>query len=198
MVCAAGSMDGVQGPPGRPPAPPGLSWTDADALTRKLATIESLGGSLDPRRKPTRLEVTEAELNSYLNLSLASQIPPGVADLRVRLHADEVEARAVVDIDRVRGQVEPAGSWGPFAFFGGSVPVELRARLTSEGGFGSVRIERASIGSMPVPVAVLEQLVASATKTAANPGGFALLTPFRLPYSLRRVRIQPGRVWLDF
>ena len=51
---------------------------------------------------------------------------------------------------------------------------------------------------MRVPISVLEQLVLSATKNDANPEGFDIHAPFRLPYSVNRLRLEPGRALLDF
>ena len=51
---------------------------------------------------------------------------------------------------------------------------------------------------MRVPTSVLGQLVLSATKSEANPEGVDITAPFRLPYSVNRLRLQPGRALLDF
>jgi hypothetical protein len=49
-----------------------------------------------------------------------------------------------------------------------------------------------------VPISLLHQIVSSTTKTEDLPDGFDIRAPFRLPYSLRQVRIEPGRAYLDF
>lgn len=180
-------------PAARPaPARPGLSWEDADALARKIAEMERRfhGGKAAPA--PT-VQVTEAELNSYLNLSV--QMPPGVSAVDVRLEEANVAAKGLVDLDRVQGR--PWGR-GPLSLLTGVVAVELKARLGSQDGLGTLDIQEARLGALPIPVSLLEQLVASFTRTPEQPQGFDIRTPFRLPYAMRRVRLQPGRALLDF
>ena len=181
------------------PAPPraGLTWAEADSLTRKLDTIDRRSRQRPPAR-PESVLVTQGELNSYLNLSLGYQMPPGVTDLEVTLETERIHTRAQVDLERVRAQVPSGTGWGALSFLGGSVPVELRARLVSRDGFGTVQVEDVRLATLPMPVTVLEQIVTSATRSASNPNGFDILAPFRLPYAVKRVRIEPGRAFLDF
>jgi hypothetical protein len=40
--------------------------------------------------------------------------------------------------------------------------------------------------------------VARSTRKPDNPEGVDISAPFRLPYSVRRVRLEPGRAFLDF
>jgi hypothetical protein len=176
-------------------APPGLSWEEADALGRKLL-------ALDERRKARRdaaretVTVSEGEINSYLNLK--ARVPDGISRLVVHIESERVAATAVVDVDRLQGKPASA-SWSPFALASGPVQVALKGRLVSrEEGFAAVELEEARLGALPVPAAVVAQLVAAATKGPANPEGIDIFSAFRLPYSMRRVRLVPGRALLDF
>ena len=49
---------------------------------------------------------------------------------------------------------------------------------------------------MPLPF--IERIVTSSTRNAQNPEGFDINAPFRFPYTLRRVRLEPGRALLEF
>jgi len=186
------------------PARAGLSWAEADSLARKLESIDRRSRQAPDRRgrqapgRPESVLVTQGELNSYLNLSLGPQMPPGVTDLEVTLESERIHTRAQVDLERVRAQVPSGTGWGALSFLGGSVPVELRARLIARDGFGTVQVDDVRLATLPLPVTVLEQIVTSATRSAANPNGFDILAPFRLPYAVKRVRIEPGRAFLDF
>jgi hypothetical protein len=183
----------------RPAAPPrpGLSWSEADSLSRKLESIDRR--SRQPAQaRPQSVLVTQGELNSYLNLSLGPQMPAGITDLEVMLESERIHARAQLDLEKVRAQVPSGVGWGALSFLGGTVPIELRARLVARDGFGTVQVEDLRLATLPVPVAVLEQIVTSATRTSSNPSGFDILAPFRLPYAVKRVRIEPGRGFLDF
>jgi hypothetical protein len=199
LVAALTLLLAAQAADPRPVPRAGLSWAEADSLTRKLASIEkrTTARSAPPARAETVL-VTEGELNSYLNLSFASQMPPGLSDVHVRLEHERIHARGQVDLERVRAEAGSRLQWKPLALLGGSVPVELSGRLMSGDGFGSVEVEQVRLASLPVPVSVLGQLVSSSTRTASDPDGFDILAPFRLPHSLRRVRLELGRAYLEF
>ncbi len=179
------------------PAPPraGLSWAESDSLVRKLQAIEA--HRRVKTRGPQTFLVTEGELNSYLNLELAPRMPKGVTDLAVRFDSERVLATGSVDLELVRGRAETS-RFSPLALLSGSVPVQIQGRLTNLGGFGAIEWEDVRISSLPLPVTVLGQIVASFTRDPENPEGFDIQAPFRLPYSCRRVRLEPGRVFLDF
>jgi hypothetical protein len=172
----------------------GLSPADAASLVGKLEAIERRvpDGKLDGP-----VVVTERELNSYLNLATPPKLPPGLSDVEFRLERDRVEARGLVDLDRLKDK-SASGSWNPLALFGGWVEVQVKGRIPNDNGLGTVEVEEVRLGSLSLPVSVLEQLLAAATRTAENPAGFDLRAPFPLPYSVKRLRLQPGRLLLEF
>jgi hypothetical protein len=194
---------GTDAPPPRPsvatrPAPrrPGLSWAEADSLSRKLAVIEENHKQAKPHRRQT-VQVTQGELNSYLNLSYASELPRGLTDVDIRFGYERIDAKGYVDIEQMKGTVA-APSWGPLALLGGQVPIELSGKLVNQDGFGTVELDSAYVASIRVPISVVEQMVASSTRSEKNPEGFDIHAPFRLPYSVNRVRIEPGKAHLEF
>jgi hypothetical protein len=186
--------------PSKPrPAPPraDLSWAEADELGAKL-------DALDKRQKDGRtaraetVQITQGEANSYVNLE--AHIPDGVTDVTLTFDRDRVTATATVDLDRIPGKASAAtSSWNPLSLVSGRVPVVLSGKLVSEGdGFASFQVEEVRLGSFPLPASVLAQLVASATRGRDNPQGVDILSPFRLPYTMKRVRLQPARALLEF
>jgi hypothetical protein len=177
------------------PSRPGLSWAEADALTRKLADIEARARR--PPRKAETVQVSQGEVNSYLNLAYASQMPPGLTDVDVEFGPQRLTTRGLLDLDHYRGKVEiPA--WSPLSFLSGRVPVELSGKFVNQDGFGSVEWESAYIASIRVPISMLEQIVSSSTRNDRRPEGIDIHAPFRLPYSVRSVRLEPGRAFLQF
>lgn len=190
LQAAAPRGDGV-----RPAAPPGLSWEDSDVLAQTVARIERRRRAGKPAsRQP--VVVTEKQLNSYVNLGLAAKIPPALSRLEVRLERDRLGAQGLLDLDRVKSKM-PQGA-GLLAFLGGTVPVELRGRFSSDEGRGRVEIEEALVSGISLPPSVLAQIVAQSTRSAKRPEGFDLLAPFPLPYGARRLRLEPGRAVVEF
>lgn len=186
--------------PSKPrPAPPraDLSWADADALAAKLDALDRRQKNGHTARAET-VQITQSEANSYVNLE--AHIPDGVTDVTLSFDRDRVTATATVDLDRIPGKPGAAtSSWSPFSLVSGRVPVSLSGKLVSEGdGFASFQVEEVRLGSFPLPASVLAQLVASATRGRDNPQGVDILSPFRLPYTLKRVRLQPARALLEF
>jgi hypothetical protein len=178
-------------------APPraGLSWAESESLGRKLAAIEQR--QKQRSRKKETVVVTEGELNSYLNLTYAPELPRGVSDVDARLDYERVRVTGVVDLDEVQGKVQAPSPWSPLNFLRGRVPVELAGRLVNQDGFGTFEVESARISSIPIPISMVEQMVTSSTKSAKNPEGVDIHAPFRLPYSVERVRLEPGKAYLE-
>jgi hypothetical protein len=184
----------------RPVPRPGLSWAEAEALDRKLTAIEKQRVVAPRKSRPETVTVTESELNSYLNLTMAEKLPKEVKNLEVHLLEHErLQANGLVDLDKVKAKVAAtSSSWNPLLLMGGFVPVQLRGRLVNRDGFGSIIWEDVQVNTWSLPISLLEQMVASATKKPDNPEGVDISAPFRLPYSVRRVRLEPGRAFLEF
>jgi hypothetical protein len=193
------AVHAVAPPDAMPTAPRSgpLSWDLANSFVRKIEGIEKR--RIEKSRKPETVLLTQGEVNSYLNLTYAEKLPKGLRDVEVQLDRDRILAKGLVNIDQVKGKVgEGGGGWGPLSFLSGDVPVEIMGKVMAKDGFGQVTWESVYLASMRVPISVLEQLVLSATKSEVNPEGFDIRAPFRLPYSINRLRLEPGRALLDF
>ena len=186
-----------KGGPVRPPAPEGLSWEDADWVAETVARIERRLGAGKPASRQT-IVVTQRQLNSWVNLSLASKIPQGLSGLEVGLEKDRVVARGVLDLDQVKSKVPPGAGAGLLALLSGAVPVELKGRFSSADGTGKVEVEEAIVAGISLPPAAVAQIVGQSTRSAKRPQGFDLLSPFPLPFTARRVRLERERALVDF
>ena len=69
--------------------------------------------------------VSQGEINSFVNLTLAEQIPPEVSDLELQLEQDQLAARAVVDLDLLRAKLPAEGPAAMLSMLSGTVPVEI-------------------------------------------------------------------------
>ena len=190
-----GQLAPLKGDPVRPPAPAGLSWEDADSVAQTVARIERRLGAGKPASRET-IVLTERQVNSYVNLALAEKIPPGLTALELALGKDRLRARGRVDLDRVRSKL-PQGA-GLLAFLSGTVPVEVRGRFTGAEGAGRVEVEEATVGGISLPPSLVAQMVSQSTRSSERPQGFDIQAPFPLPYTARRVRLEPGRVLVEF
>ena len=182
------------------PAPsprPQLSAAAAQSLARKLEAIERRAQAAEKAASKT-VVVTESELNSYLNLATPPKLPPGVSEVEFRLEHERIEARGQVDLSRL--PVKGAGASGSLLSLlsGLVVAVELKGRLPNDDGVATIELDEIRFGGISVSVAVLAPMVAQATRTPDKPQGFDIRSPFPLPYSMKRVRLERGRALLDF
>jgi hypothetical protein len=176
---------------------PGFSRSEADALDRKLTDIDQRHKAGKVARGQS-VPVDESELNSYLNLSPDVKMPRGLSDVRVRLEMERIHATGILDLDQVRDKMPSLSPLSPLYWLSGRVPVLLRGRVLNDEGFASIEWEDVRVGNVPVPIALLRQIVSSTTRSDSLPDGFDIAAPFPLPYSIRQVRIQPSRAFLDF
>jgi hypothetical protein len=183
------------------PAPvrPGLSWEDADVVARTLRRIDRRLRSGRPAAERP-VVVTERQLNSFLNLSLAERIPAEVSGRGGRLEGGGRTARATVDMDRLRARIPEGGASTLLSWFllSGLVPVDIRARAEGTAGVGHVELEEVQVGGVSMPPSVLVQAVRYATRNAETPDGVDITAPVALPWTARSVRVEPGRLLVEF
>ena len=186
--------------PSAEPAPPvrQLSRAQAASLQSKIDDLARPPSKSPKAGKAARtVEISEEELNSYLNLSLLPTLPTAVNDVDVRLERDGVAAKGVVDIDAIKGRLS-LSPWNPLSFLSGDLAVAVSGHYANEkDGVGHVIVDEVRAGGVSLPVSMLELVVASFTKSPSLPQGFDLKAPFRLPEPVKRVRILPGRAFLD-
>jgi hypothetical protein len=181
------------------PAPPrpDLTWEDADQVALTLRRIDRRLRSGRRASKKT-VVVTERQLNSFVNLSLAEQIPPELSDLEFQLGADRLRARGRLDLDQLQAKMPEGGAASLLSMLSGVVPVELGARVQSAEGLFQLELEEVTIGGLSLPPALLAQIIAFATKKEDRPDGMDIAAPVALPWTARQVRIEPGRALFDF
>jgi hypothetical protein len=168
------------------------SKRDADQMRQKVATI--LQASERPRREPLRTTVTEPEVNAYLAFDGRSELPAGVVEPVVSiLGTGRVAGRAIVDLDEVRKQKKPTSMFDPVGYLTGRVPIEATGVLTTSNGFGRFQLESATVGGVPVPKMVLQEIVSHYSRTAQNPSGINLDDPFPLPSRIREIQVERGQ-----
>jgi hypothetical protein len=168
------------------------SKRDADLLKQKVATITAFGDR--PSKETRRTSVTESEVNAYLGYDARSQLPAGVVDPAVTiLGTGRVSGRAVVDLDAVR-RAKASQSWfDPTNYLTGRLPVTATGRLQTNNGVGRFELESASVGGVPIPKVLLQEIVSYYSRTAQNPSGINLDDPFALPARIREIQVERGQ-----
>ena len=81
------------------------------------------------------------------------------------------------------------------------VPVVLMGRLAvtavgtlkTSNGVGHFELESASVGSIPIPKILLQEIVSYYSRTAEKPAGLSLDDPFALPARIREIQVERGQ-----
>ena len=169
----------------------GPSRADAVSLKRKVSSIAEF--SARPTKQPLRTTVTENEVNAYLTFDALDQLPAGVVEPAITIVGPgRLTGRAVVDLDAVRKQ-RSRTMMDPMNLATGRLPVTATGLLTTGNGVGRFQLESASLGPLPIPKVLLQEIVGFYTRTPENPAGIGLDDPFALPARIREIQVEPGR-----
>lgn len=170
-----------------------LTKPEALSMDRKLTVISERGVLTLPKNaKPLRTSFTEREANAYLKFFGPEVMPTGVVNPRVVIdHGGKLQARAVVDLDAVRKSRQRT-MLDPMNLLFGTVEIAAAGTLQGAGGRGTFVLESATVGAVPVPKALLQELVTYYTRSPELPNGFDLDKPFDLPANIRQVELQRG------
>jgi hypothetical protein len=168
------------------------SKRDAQAMKDKVTAIVAHGeGAATQQRRTT---VTENEVNSYLTYEAADELPAGVVQPSVTaLGAGRLSGRAVVDLDAVRKAGNSTSLFDLRSYLTGHVPVTATGVLVATNGRGRFQLESASVGVLPIPKLLLQEIVAYYTKSPDRPDGISLDDEFELPARIREIQVGRGQ-----
>jgi hypothetical protein len=169
-----------------------ISKQEAARFQAKLELIEK--HAVTPRKGTAAqtTQVTDNEVNSYLQFLAGSQVPVGIVE--PALHAagsGRVTGRAIVDLDAVRTQQKRAWT-DPLGYLMGRLPVTAAGTLTTKDGVGRFVLESAEISGVTIPKSLLQELVSYYSRTPETPAGINMDEPFQLPAAIREIRVGVG------
>jgi hypothetical protein len=165
---------------------------DAALLKQKVAAINAHAEK--PTRAGHRTIVTDTEVNSYLVYDAREQIPVGVVQPSITaVGPGRLSARAIVDLDAVRKQKAPTSLLDPMNYLMGRLVVTATGKLTTANGVGHLELESSSVGSIPIPKILLQEIISYYSRTPEKPGGISLDDPFALPARIREIQVDRGQ-----
>jgi len=165
----------------------------ADIFSRKVEQI-IVQGNTAQRSGMRRTPVSEGEVNSWFAYGAKPLLPTGVSDPHITLVGNgKVMGQATVDLDAVAKKKSTGGTFDIWSLIGGKVPVNVSGVLRTKDGTGTFDLERADVSGVPVPKAVLQELVSYYSRTPSRPQGVALDDPFALPASIRQIDVGTGQ-----
>jgi hypothetical protein len=165
---------------------------DAAMLKQKVATINDRAAR--PSKIARKIIVTDAEVNSYLVYDAKDQIPVGVVEPTLTaVGQGRLSGRAVVDLDAVRKQKAPTSLLDPMNYLMGRLAVTAVGTLKTANGVGRFELESSSVGSVPIPKILLQEIVSYYSRSPGKPGGIGLDDPFPLPARIREIQVDRGQ-----
>lgn len=171
-----------------------VSRQQADAFAKKIATIRQAGTGDAPGAAPRRTPVTQDELNSWFAYRAEPVLPAGVSNPQLTiLGQGKVAGEVTVDLEALGRRRSSGGTFDPWSYLGGSVPVGVTGILHTENGQGRFEIQSAEVSGVPVPKAMLQQLVSQYSRTPRNPDGIDLDDAFALPANIDKIEVGQGQ-----
>jgi hypothetical protein len=170
-----------------------VSPQSADAFAEKVTLIRR-HGELGERAGARRTAVTQDELNSWFAFRAQPLLPNGVSQPEVTIGGQgRLAGQAIVDLDAVAKRRASGGTFDPWALIGGRVPVKVTGILRTRDGLGRLEVQSAEIAGVPVPPALLQELVSYYSRTPERPQGVRLDETFALPANIRQIEVGQGQ-----
>lgn len=168
------------------------SRAEADRMGKKLVAIVQRAMFAPAKAAPLRTTFSDRELNAYLAHHGTEQLPAGIKNARVQMYdGNKLETRAIVDLDAVRTS-QPRGWLDPLGYVTGSLEVVTIGTFSGSAGKGVFRYESGTVGGVPIPRAVMQEVIAYYSKSEELPKGINLDEPFPLPAGIREVQVRKG------
>jgi hypothetical protein len=169
-----------------------VSRQQAEAFARKVAQIQEQAAreSAAARRTP----VTQDEVNSWFMYSAHPVLPAGVSGPQLRMVGQgRVGGEVTVDLEQVAKRRGSGGTFDPWSYLGGRVPVVVEGILHTEAGRGRFELQSAEVSGVPVPKTILQEALTYYSRTPEDPDGINLDAPFQLPAGIDKIEVGQGQ-----
>ena len=167
--------------------------SDALNLEKKFTAIAERSTVPLPRSPVlVRTSFTERELNAYLSVNGPVIFQAGITRPEVFIDdSGHFRTKAVVDLNAIKASRQ-RGWLDPLAYLTGAIDLTADGQLATTNGTGTLTIATATLGGVPIPITLLQELVAFYSRTEENPKGFDLQKPFDLPSNIRTIETRRG------
>ena len=171
-----------------------VSRQQADSFVKKVAIINQRAAAPASAAASHRTIVSENEVNSWFAYRGQELIPKGVTEPKVTIIGNgRVMGVATVDLDAVSKKNASGGTFDLWKLVGGRVPVAVTGVLQTKGGRGQFDLQNATLSGVPVPKALLQELVSYYSRTADHPDGVRLDESFALPARIQQIEVGQGQ-----
>jgi len=171
-----------------------LSRQQGESFQQKIFVIADSGRVTQQKSASRKTPLTETELNSWFAFQGQPLMPKGISEPKISMIGQgKVAGEAIVDLDAVAKKKQTGGVLDPWSYVGGRMPVAVTGTLQTEEGVGRFQLESAEVSGVPVPKALLQELVAYYSRSQDHPNGINMDDPFELPAGIRRIEVGQGQ-----
>jgi len=158
----------------------------AASLQVKINTLKKADKNPDRRRGASRIELSEAELESYVVYALKDEIPVQLDSIDVHLGPGTVASDTQLTFTS-----NAIGNAIVDSLVGGTHNVFLKGKLVGEEGRGKFDLDEVQVDGIPVPKVLVQTLFDKYVKP--NYPEADLKEPFDLPYGIKQLKLEPGK-----
>jgi hypothetical protein len=169
---------------------PQTSERAAASLQSKIDTIKKANAD-KKRRELSKLDISEAELESYVMVDLRKDIPVQIESIRVHLTPGTIAAETKLTI--------PPGSTGNAlvdALVSGTHTLYVKGKLTAAKGEGKFDLQDVTVDGIPVPNILIDTLIRKYAKPRYP--DVDLKEPFDLPWGIQAIEIGQGKATVTY
>jgi hypothetical protein len=142
-----------------------------------------------------RTEVSEDEVNSWFVFRGRPYLPNGVTNPNVTMIGDgTVRGAATVDLEELGRRRSRGGLLDFWSLLGGKVPVEVTGTLRARDGRGQFEMKSAEVAGVPVPKALVQELLTAYTSSPDDKKPMGLESSFQLPARIRSIDVGRGQL----
>jgi len=139
--------------------------------------------------------VTQDELNSWFLYRGPQYLPAGVTNANVTIIGNgTMKGAALIDLETLGKKRSTGGVLDFWSLLGGRVPVSVTGTLTTKDGRGRFDMQSAEMAGVPVPKALLQEIVTMYAGTPDHPGGISLDESFALPANIQHIDVGRGQL----
>ena len=158
----------------------------AKVLQEKIDAIKNSENSPQHKRGSSRVQLSEAELESYLMYSLQEDIPAKVDSATVDLAQDTVGLDAQLTF-----AANATGNPMVDALVGGTHNLLFKGKLVADHARGKFDLQEVRVDGIPVPNIFIQTLFKKYVKPKYPEAD--LNEPFDMPWGIEELKLQPGK-----
>jgi hypothetical protein len=163
-----------------------VSPKSAKSLQEKIDAIKKADQTPNRKAGSSRVEISDAEMESYLLYSLKDDIPAQIDSADVQLAAGTVGLETQITFPS-----NATGNPMADALVGGTHNLFLKGKLVGHEGRGKFDLQEIRVDGIPVPTILIQTLFKKYVKPKYPDAD--LNEPFDLPWGIQEIKLEPGR-----